>query len=236
MIFSMKRVNAIFQKDLRDILRNSAVSVTALMPIVIAFVMGKMGDDIAIEAHYMVINFSMVIVGSFVQCCLIAEEKEKNTLRGLMLSPASTLEILGGKSLLSLIATMIIVVVGAFLTGYRPDNIFIIAVAILLSSFFFIGLGTLLGLLAKSVMEASVIILPFMLVFGFGSMITMFADEYPILNMVDYAPNMQLVDIAVKIESGIGLSGVWSNFGIITLWIIAIYVLTSIVFKKQKMD
>ena len=47
--------------------------------------MGKMGDDIAIEAHYMVINFTMVIVGSFVQCSLIAEEKEKNTLRGLML-------------------------------------------------------------------------------------------------------------------------------------------------------
>ena len=55
----------------------------------------------------------MVVVGSFVQCSLIAEEKEKNTLRGLMLSPASTLEILGGKSLLSLIATMTIVVIGA---------------------------------------------------------------------------------------------------------------------------
>ena len=76
-----------------------------------------------IEAHYMVINFTMVIVGAFVQCSLIAEEKEKNTLRGLMLSPASTLEILGGKSLLSFLATMIIVVIGAYLTGYRPENL-----------------------------------------------------------------------------------------------------------------
>ncbi|KAA0942068.1 ABC transporter permease subunit [Sporosarcina sp. ANT_H38] len=236
MTFSMRRINAIFQKDFKDISRNSAVSVTVLMPLIIAFVMGKMGDDIAIEAHYMVINFSMVIVGSFVQCSLIAEEKEKNTLRGLMLSPASTLEILGGKSLLSLIATMIIVVIGAFFTGYRPEHFFVIAIAILFSSFFFIGLGTLLGLLAKSVMEASVIILPFMFVFSFGSMITMFADKYPILNVVNYTPNMQLMEIAVKVESGIGFGGVWLNLGIITLWIIGIFVLTIIVFKKKRMD
>ncbi|MEK5037042.1 ABC transporter permease [Sporosarcina sp. FSL K6-3457] len=235
MTFSMKRVNAILQKDFKDISRNSAVSITALMPLILAFFFGKMGD-VSLEVHYMVINFSMITVGSFVQCSLIAEEKEKNTLRGLMLSPASTVEILGGKSLLSLIATMIIVVIGAFFTGYQPEHIVVIAIAILFSSFFFIGLGTLLGLLAKSVMEASVIILPFMFVFGFGSMFTMFADKYPILKVIDYTPNMQLMDIAVKIESGVGLGGVWLNFGIIALWIIAVYALTVVVFKKRKMD
>ena len=44
MNFSMKRVNAIFQKDFKDISRNSAVSVTALMPLILAFIYGKMGD------------------------------------------------------------------------------------------------------------------------------------------------------------------------------------------------
>ena len=199
MNFSMRRVNAIFQKDFKDISRNSAVSVTALMPLILAFIYGKMGD-ITIDAHYMIINFTLVIVGSFVQCSLIAEEKEKNTLRGLMLSPASTLEILGGKSLLSFIATMIIVVFGAYLTGYQPENVFVIAIAILFTSFFFIGLGTLLGLLAKSVMEASVIVLPFMFIFGFGSMFSMFADKYPILKVMDYTPNTQLLALAQRLK------------------------------------
>ena len=90
-------------------------------------------------------------------------------LQKVRLSPASTLEILGGKSLLSTIASMIIVVFGIMLTGYQPENVFVIAVASF-TSFFFIGLGTLLGLFAKSVMEASVIVLPFMFIFGFGSM------------------------------------------------------------------
>ncbi|CAM3191806.1 ABC transporter permease [Filibacter tadaridae] len=236
MTFSMKRVNAIFQKDFKDISRNSAVSVTVFMPLIIAFVMGKMNSNIAVEAHYTVINITLVVVGSFIQCCLIAEEKEKNTLRGLMLSPASTLEILSGKSLLSLIAMMIVVIIGAMMTGYKPENLLITASSILLSGLFYIGLGTLLGLLANSVMEASVIIMPFMLVFGFGSMATIFADKYPILKALDYTPNMQLMDIAAKVESGIGLGGVWWNLGIIVLWIIAIFALTVVVFRKKKMD
>ena len=235
MNFSMRRVNAIFQKDFKDISRNSAVSITALMPLIFAFIFGKTGE-VSIEIHYMVINLTLVVVGTFVQCSLIAEEKEKNTLRGLMLSPASTLEILGGKSLLSLIVTMIVVLIGAILTGYQTEHIFVIAIVILFSSFFFIGLGTLLGLLAKSVMEASVIVLPFMLIFGFGSMFTMFTDKYPILKVLDYTPNMQLMEIAVKVEGGVGFGGVWLNFGIISLWIIAVYALTVVVFRKSKMD
>ena len=235
MNFSMKRANAIFQKDFKDISRNSAVSVTALMPLILAFIYGKMGD-MTIDLHYMIINFTLVTVGSFVQCSLIAEEKEKNTLRGLMLSPASTLEILGGKSLLSTIASMIIVVFGIMLTGYQPENVVVIAVAILFTSFFFIGLGTLLGLLAKSVMEASVIVLPFMFIFGFGSMFSMFADKYPILKVMDYTPNAQLVILAKKVESGVGIVEVLPNLGIIALWIIAISLLTIAVFKKRMTD
>lgn len=236
MNFSMRRVNAIFQKDFKDILRNSVVSVTMLMPLIMAFFVSKSSNDVSIELHYMIINLTLVTVGSFVQCCLIAEEREKNTLRGLMLSPASTLEILSGKSLLSFFTTMILIVASAFLTGYQPEKIVLIAIAIVFSSLFFIGMGTLLGLFAKSVMEASVIILPVMLIFGFGSMFTMFTEKYPILKVFDYTPNMQLIEIAVKVESGIGISGLWANFGIISLWIIVIYALAAFVFKKRKMD
>ncbi|MBO1910707.1 ABC transporter permease, partial [Microvirga sp. 3-52] len=195
----------------------------------------KMGD-LSIDMHYMIINFTLVTVGSFVQCSLIAEEKEKNTLRGLMLSPASTLEILGGKSLLSTIASMIIVVFGIMLTGYRPEHVVVIAVAILFTSLFFIGLGTLLGLLAKSVMEASVLVLPFMFIFGFGSMFSMFTDKYPILKVMEYTPNSQLLTIAQKVESGIGIGGVFPNLGIIALWIIVISFLTVVIFKKRMAD
>ena len=99
-MISLKRVNAIFQKDFKDFSRNYAVSIVIFVPIVLGAIYGRMGVD-TIETHFMLINMTFSMVAAFVQCCLIAEEKEKNTLRGLMLSPASTAEILGGKSLLT---------------------------------------------------------------------------------------------------------------------------------------
>lgn len=236
MNFSFRRVNAIFHKDFKDISRNSAVSVTALMPLLLAFIYGKMGDTATIDAHYMVINLTLVIVTAYVQCSLIAEEKEKNTLRGLMLSPASTLEILGGKSLLSFLATMIVIAMGAYLSGYRPENLLIIVAAIMLSSFFFIGLGTLLGLLAKSVMEASVIILPFAFIFSFGGMFKAFEGTYPILKVMNYTPNMQLMEIALKVENEVGLVDLWSHFGVIAVWVVLIFILATFVFNKKMKD
>src|SRR5699024_2347587 len=132
----------------------------------IAFIYGRMGID-TLDAQYMLFNLAFTMVATFVQSSLIAEEKEKNTLRGLMLSPANTAEILVGKSLLSFLMTVIVVLLSALLLDYVPENMFLIGIAMILSICFYIGLGTLLGLYTKSVMEASVIVLPFMIIFAF---------------------------------------------------------------------
>ena len=195
-MISLKRVNAIFQKDFKDFSRNYAVSVVIFIPIVLGAVYGRMGVD-TIETHFMLINMTFSMVAAFVQCCLIAEEREKNTLRGLMLSPASTTEILGGKSLLTFLFTIIVVFFTAYLAEYQPKNFAIIAVAVVLSSFFYIALGTLLGLYSKSVMEASVLIMPVIIIFSLGSFITLVVEKYPILKAATYLPNIQLVEFGV---------------------------------------
>lgn len=194
-----------------------------------------MGMD-AIDAHYMLINMCFAMVATFVQPCLIAEEKEKNTLRGLMLSPANTAEILSGKSLLSFILTIGVVFFSILLMDYRSQNIAIISVAIILSSFFYIGLGTLLGLFAKSVMEASVLVLPVMIIFSFGSFIIELADKYPILKVAKTLPNVQLIKLTNKVEVGANLGNVGSNLGIIFIWVVVIAALTVLTFRKRMVD
>lgn len=235
MTFSLKRVGAILQKDYKDFTRNMATSIVIFMPPIMAAIYGRMGIG-SIDSYYMLINLTFSMVATFVQCCLIAEEKEKNTLRGLMLSPASTAEILGGKSLLSFILTLGVILVSVFLVEYKPQNIAIIALAIILSSFFYIGLGTLLGLFANSVMEASVIVLPVMVIFSFGSFILELADQYPILTAAKNLPNIQLIELANKVEVGAGFNDIISNLGIIFLWVIAISILTVIVYRKRMVD
>lgn len=235
MTFSWKRVNAIFQKDFKDFSRNMAVSIVIFLPLILAAVYGRMGVD-SIQVHFMIINMTFAMVGTYVQCCLIAEEKEKNTLRGLMLSPAGTLEILGGKSLLSFVLTIVIVFFCAFLSEYQPANMAIVAMAIIISAIFFIGLGTLLGLIAKSVMESSVIVLPVIVIFTMGSYVTVWADKYPILQIVEYLPNIQLVDLATKVETGAGFGDVFLNLIIIAIWTVVVYLLTAVMYKKRMVD
>lgn len=235
MTFSWKRVNAIFQKDFKDFSRNIAVSIVVFLPLLMAAVYGRMGVD-SIQAHFMTINMTFAMVGTYVQCCLIAEEKEKNTLRGLMLSPASTLEILSGKSLLSFVLTIIIIFFSAFLSEYKPANITIVAVAIILSSLFYIGMGTLLGLVAKSVMESSVIVLPVIGIFSVGSFVTVWIEKYPILEVVNYLPNVQLIDLAEKVEQGVHFANILSNLGIIAAWVVIVFALTGVMYKKRMVD
>jgi len=235
MTFSWRRVNAIFQKDYKDFSRNMAVSITIFFPIVLAALYSRMGVD-SIHAYFLLINMTFAMVTTFVQTCLIAEEKEKNTLRGLMLSPASTLEILAGKSILSFILTIGVVFFTILFSDYRPQNIALFTVAIILSALFYIWLGTILGLFAKSVMEASVLVLPVMVIFSFGTFLINFADDYPILKVAKYLPNSQLVELAQALELGSGFGDVLMNFVVITGWIVIAFVSMTILYRRRTFD
>ncbi|MNH93165.1 ABC-2 family transporter protein [compost metagenome] len=235
MTFSMKRVSAILHKDYKDVSRNMYVATTVFLPLILAAFYGRMGVE-DVQSHYMIINLTFVLVATYVQSSLIAEEKEKNTLRGLMLSPASTLEIFCGKSLLSLITTIIIMLLSVSLMDYNPSNSLLIIIAMFLSAIFYLGLGTMIGLLTKSVMEASVAVMPAMAIFTFGSMVTPFVEKYPILAIAEYMPNLQLIDLANQVEAGASLAEVGSNLVIIVLWSIAIYALCMYLYKKSMVD
>jgi len=88
MNISMTRIQAILMKDYKEFSRNYAVSTMVLLPLIMAFLYNQLGAN-TISMYFLPINMTFSIVTTYVQCSLIAEEKEKNTLRSLMLSPAS---------------------------------------------------------------------------------------------------------------------------------------------------
>lgn len=235
MMFSMKRMNAIFQKDLKDLSKNMYVGTSLIMPFVLAIFYRQM-DVISIEIHYLVINLTFVAITFFIQCAMIAEEKEKNTLRGLMLSPATLSEILAGKSLVSFLMTCTTIFILVKILGYEPTNPGLVIIAMLISTLFYLALGTLLGLLSRTVIEASVIMLPVMFIFGFGSFLEMLIDRYPLLSFTTYLPSQQLIELANKVQSGLGITDVWLNLVVIFAWFAVTATLTVIVYQKREMD
>lgn|SRR5699024_1807330 len=77
MNISLRRVYAIFQKDVKDMMKNLYVSTALLMPLLLAAFYGKVYEELPLEAHFLVINLTFVMIGAYVQSALIAEEKEK---------------------------------------------------------------------------------------------------------------------------------------------------------------
>ncbi|HIV74873.1 MAG TPA: ABC transporter permease [Candidatus Pseudogracilibacillus intestinigallinarum] len=235
MNISMKRVKAIFMKDYKEFSRNMSISIVILMTPLLSLFYGKTGDN-TIDSYYLIFNMTFVMVATYVQSCLIAEEREKNTLRALILSPANIQEILLGKSLFTFCTTFFTMILCMILIDYSPANISIITVAMLLSTLFYIALGTLIGLFAKSVMEASVYSFPAILIFTIGTFVRLLSEQYPILKIAHYLPNIQLVDIALKVEAGKGFANVLPELSIILLWFIIAMIVTVIVYKKRMVD
>ncbi|WP_042142222.1 ABC transporter permease [Paucisalibacillus sp. EB02] len=235
MTLSWKRIYAILQKDWKDLWRNYFVSSIILLPIVMAVFYSKMMDQ-TIDLHYMIINLTLASVTAFIQCAVIAEEKEKHTLRGLMLSPASVTEILMGKSLVTIVLSVLTLIICAYITGYNPTNIIMIAIALIISMVFYLAIGTILGLISRTIIEASFIIMPVIFLFGFGSMLMGLVERYPALSFVEYLPNIQLVEFAYKVEEGAGFADLWSYLAVIAAWAVVGIVLSGVVYKKRELD
>ncbi|MFP7201957.1 ABC transporter permease [Lysinibacillus halotolerans] len=232
---NFSRIQAIFIKDYKEFSRNYAVSIMVLLPLIMAFIYNKTGVN-NLQAYFLPINLTFSSVTAFVQCCLIAEEKERNTLRSLMLSPATLLDILLGKSLLVLSISALTVLLSIFLVGYKPGNWLILGIALFLSIVFYTGLGTLGALFTKTILEASVVILPIILLFSFGPFVTVLAEKIPALQVAEWLPSTQIILLAASIEGSYTSFDVLIPIMTILIWAIITWLFTFFLYKRRMVD
>ncbi len=236
MTFSFKRVNAIFLKDWKDLLRNSYILFTLAIPLAFAVWLGRLGGEEGAAFGTYPINLALVIAGAFIQAAMVAEEKEKNTLRGLLLSPASTVEVCLGKSALSAVLTLVVIIGSIFLSGYKVPSFPLFAFSILLGLIFYIAIGTVLGLLSRTVMETSIIGTPVLFIFGMSSMFKTMVENKTIVAIIDYLPNEQLNMIWTGLSNGAGIGSLVESFLVMLVWVAASIVLTIMIYRKRMVD
>ncbi|WP_328798113.1 ABC transporter permease [Heyndrickxia sporothermodurans] len=222
-------------KDWKDLQRNSYIIFTLAIPLVFAAWLSRMGEGDGIFSTYP-INLALVIAGAFIQAAMVAEEKEKNTLRGLLLSPASTVEIFVGKSALSAVMTIVVIIGSIFLSDFKVPSPLLFAVSVLLGLVFYIAIGTILGLISRTVMETSIIGMPVLVVFGMSSMFKSMVENKTILKIIDYLPNEQLNTIWVGLSNGESFSGIIGNILILLVWAAISIVTTVVIFRKRRID
>ncbi|MFN2362893.1 MAG: ABC transporter permease [Halarsenatibacteraceae bacterium] len=231
---SLKRIQAILIKEVQDIRSNSNIMVMYLMPILFTYIWENFIPEMpaGFGAAFGLI-FLVVMVGMYVPSMLIAEEKEKNTMEVLMLSPARPIEIFVGKGLLTIFSIIIISFVIALMVGMSPINLLIIIIATTLTSTFAIFVGMIVGLISPNQMSTGVVGLPVYLLLllipqlsGMGvtvvDFIARFLPTYYFLNILE-----------LTLIEGVEISDLYFHLSIISISSVIILGVLLYIYRKK---
>lgn len=235
MSISLKRARAILVKDYKEFSRNYAISICLIVPILFAFLFRSAGPSLPGAIGFL-LNISLVLLTCLVQACLIAEEKERNTLRTLMMTPATTMDVLIGKSALVFVMSAVALAIATYILGYKPASLWAFAAAISLSIILYIAVGTICGLFSKTVLEASLSIIPAALVFTAPPVAPLLFGDYPILKVLDYTPSIQLVHLLEIHNTVFTTVDLLKPLLIILAWTVVFTIISVVLYQRRLKD
>jgi len=200
----MRNMSAVFLKQMKETLKNKTILIQFLMFPVMTIILEnaiKMED---MPEHYFAKMFAVMFVGMAPLSSLsaiISEEKEKDTLRALMMSNVKAYEYLLGVGVYVWIMCMIGALIFAMCAEYSGMEflvfILIMAVGILVSGLF----GAVIGIFSKNQMTATSVTVPVMMVFSFLPMLAMFNETFEKIAIVTYSQQMTILINGIGSES-----------------------------------
>jgi ABC-2 type transport system permease protein len=235
MTFSIKRVSAIVRKEYMDLMKNYQMAIMGIVPIILAVVYSKMNIMEPGALASMLIMMTLIMVPTTIQANMIAEEKEKDTLRGLMLSPANVAEVLTGKSFITIVYTAAVCVACLFIIEVQVNALFM-ALVILVGIISFICIGTFVGLMVNSVSVMNTILLPMMFALMFGAMFAGSVENEMAKMVLDNLITSQIIESSTLVVEGEGLDKIAHNLLVMGVWFAVSLVACIIVYRKKRFD
>ena len=238
MEFSLRHVGALLRKELKDFSKNVNVLLMCILPIAFSLIYTNLFTQEEISKIHLLtlcLGMSLSLVSSYVIAMLIAEEKEKYTLRTLMLSSVSPLEFLTGKALVSLLSsiacnTVIFLIVGVDLS-FLPEYLLYSSLVCISM----VEIGAVIGILSANQMATGVLGVPIIMFF---LMIPMFASFNPVLEKIaQFLPNHNLFVLLRSRFNGESFnSESILNLGVILVWILVSGGIFAYAYRKKGLD
>lgn len=230
------RFNALTKKELKDMMKNKNVFFMFLLPLLFAFIFSKLTPGNTPEsASVVAIYMGIIMVGIYVTAMIVAEEKEKNTLKVLMLSPATPFEVLLGKSFITFVILLIISVLVTFITGAGLGNAPIFFVTILISSIFTIGVGLIIGLLSPNMMATGVVGFPIYIILMMVPLLSQGNSEV-IKKISEFIPTFHTGEALFKGYNNAPFSEIYKHLLILAISAAASLILFIILYKKKGLE
>lgn len=220
----MQKSISIFKKQLKDTLKNKAVLLQFVMFPALALIMKNTMKIEGMNEMFFIELFATMYIGMAPLTSMseiISEEKEKNTLRMLMMSNVKPYEYLVGVGSYVWILCMIGSAVMGIGAGYKEEALayfmLIMAIGVLVSTL----MGAAIGVLSKNQMAATSISVPVMLVFSFMPMLAMFNEKISKVSRFIYS--QQVNNLMSKVNHfSMNAENIWV-IGINMLIIVAVF-------------
>ena len=173
----MKNIITMIKKQIRDTVKNKPVLIQFLMFPLMTLIFEN-AIDIDMPELFFTKMFSSMYVGMaplVAAASIISEEKEKNTLRVLMMAGVRPFEYLAGISAYIWILCMAgsAVMATGLPSGDIPFYMAIMDAGCIIS----ILIGACIGIFAKNQMVSTSLMMPVMMVLSFSPMLAMFNDK-----------------------------------------------------------
>lgn len=173
----MRNVLIIIKKQFRDTLKNKTVLIQFVLFPIMTLIMEHAIELDGMPECFFTKLFSVMYIGMApltTVAAIISEEKEKNTLRVLMMANVKPWQYLTGVGIYVWILCMAGALVMA--TGLERQLIFFYLAVMGTGFMISVILGGCVGIFAKNQMSATSIVIPVMAILSFGPMLAMFNE------------------------------------------------------------
>ncbi len=188
----MRNIGIIIGKQLKDTFKNKTVLVQFVMFPAMTLLMENAISMPGMPENFFTKLFSVMYMGMApltAAASIIAEEKEKNTLRALTMANVKAWEYLAGVGLY----IWVICMAGAGIMATTlpaegiPFFLSVMAIGFIIS----IAVGASVGVFAPNQMVATSLVVPVMLVFSFAPMLAMFNDKIEKVARIFYTQQLR---------------------------------------------
>lgn len=231
---NFQRIYAIVEKDVKEFMKNPMLYFLPFTSIILAFMYARLSTFDNIESIsfplFIIVGITFATVTANAMMILMAEEHEKETLQGLMLSPASFIDLLIGKSIVVTFFTIVTLLIAFFIMGAAPELTFFSVSSLFLLFLFFLFLGIGVGLFVQTVGMTTAYSLPILIIFGFSPFIQLIlANDYEVVETVaSYLPLTLLIDGTLSDRM---INVLW-----LFIWTVAAAIFMIVCFQQTKQE
>ena len=207
----MKNIVAVFIKQVKDTFRNKTVFMMFLIFPALTVVMENCVKIDGMPEHFFVKLFSVMFIGMApltTVSSIISEEKEKNTLRALIMANVRPAEYLLGIGAYIFMCCMACTAVFAAAGGLSGNElvrfVLVMAAGIIISEV----AGAVIGISCNNQMSATAVQVPVMMILSFLPMLAMFSEKIEKIASIFYSQQISRMINGENFASGSAITAV----------------------------